>query len=118
MNKKYSHSRLWLYFTGFVFATVFVVFLFMSGIWILLFEAGIISKNPSDRNVPILAFSIGSIILGLIIAIFVGRLIIRPIQNISDAFDELSRGNFDVKVPEKERIAEIREMAKHFNTMV
>lgn len=56
-------------------------------------------------------------LLGTSVALFVGKLIIHPIQNISSAFDELSRGNFGVKVPENERIEEIREMAQHFNSM-
>ena len=62
-------------------------------------------------------FLLGSILLGTIIALFVGRLMIRPIQNISNAFDELSKGNFSVKIPTNERIAQIREMACHFNAM-
>lgn len=116
MSKK-NHSKLWLYFASLVFATVFLVFLIVSSVWLLLFELNIISNNPRDRHIPILVFCIGSIFLGAIIALFVGRLIIRPIQNISNAFDELSKGNFSVRVPEQEKIAEIREMAQRFNTM-
>lgn len=115
--RKQSHSKLWLYFASLVFATVFLVFLLVSGVWILLFEANVVSNNPLDRHIPILVFCVGSILLGAIIALFVGKLIIRPIQNISNAFEELSKGNFSVKVPEQEKIAEIREMAQRFNAM-
>lgn len=73
--------------------------------------------DPRDRHVPILVFTLGSILLGAVISLFVGRLIIRPVQNISNAFDELSKGNFSVKVPTNESIAEIREMTQHFNAM-
>lgn len=117
MNKKKSHSKLWLYFALLVFITIFMVFLLVGGIWLLLFETGVLPNNPLDRHIPIVLFSLGSILLGAILALFVGRLIIRPIENISDAFGELACGNFDVKVPENEKIAEIREMAKRFNTM-
>lgn len=117
MCKKKSHSKLWLYFALLVFATIFAVFLLITGFWFLLFEIGLLYDNPMDHHIPIVVFCLGSILLGAIIALFVGKLIIRPIQNISNAFDELSCGNFDVKVPENEKIAEIREMARHFNTM-
>lgn len=111
-------SKLWLYFAGLVFATVFIVFIIVCGIWFLLFELDILSANPLDRHMPILVFCLGSILLGAIIALFVGKVIIRPIQNISNAFDELSNGNFAVRVPEDEKIADIREMAQRFNAMV
>ncbi len=62
-------------------------------------------------------FALGSLLLGGIIDIYVGKLIIRPIQNMGNAFDELSKGNFDVKIRENERIMEIREMAQRFNAM-
>lgn len=116
MNKKH-HSRLWLYFSGIVFATGFVVSSIIVLIWLLLFEMNIIQTDPHIRKVPILLFLLSSLLLGAVVALFVGRLIIRPIQNISNAFDQLSRGNFDVKVPENERVEEIREMAQHFNSM-
>lgn len=117
MTDKRPHSKLWLYFTGIVFATVVGVFLLVSGVWLLLFELGVLSINPMERHIPILTFSVGSLLLGVTIALFVGKLIIVPIQNISNAFNELSKGNFSVKVPENERIAEIREMSQRFNAM-
>ena len=115
---KNPHSKLWLYFVSLIFTTVFIVFIIVSGIWLLLFELDVLSANPLDRHIPIVVFCLGSILLGVIVALFVGRLIIRPVQNISNAFDELSNGNFAVRVPEDEKIAEIREMAQRFNAMV
>lgn len=118
MTDKKPHSRLWLYFTGIVFATVLGVFLLISGVWLLLFELGVLSVSPLERHIPVLTFIAGSLLLGVTIALFVGRLIIVPIQNISNAFNELSKGNFSVRVPENEHIAEIREMSRRFNAMV
>lgn len=116
MNKK-RHSRLWLYFSGIVFSTVVAVFLIIAFIWLLLFEMNIIEADPHTRRIPIAMFLISSLLLGTVVSLFVGKLIIRPVQNISNAFDELSKGNFDVKVSENERIEEIREIAQHFNSM-
>lgn len=117
MNKKKPHSKLWLYFTGLILAAILAIFLIVFIAWLLLFQLGFIAESPTDRHIPILVFCISSLLLGVTIAIFVGKLIIVPIQNISNAFCELSRGNFSVKVPENERIAEIREISQRFNAM-
>lgn len=116
MNKK-AYSKLWLYFTIIVFSTIFIVFVLFTILWFLLFRLKIISVDPQIRHVPIVLFLFGSLILGCIIALFVGKLIILPIQNISNAFDALSKGDFSVKVPKDEKLTEIREMSERFNAM-
>lgn len=116
LNKK-PHSKLWLQFAGLVFATVLIVFIVIALLWFMLFELNIIDIDPRDRPIPILLLALGSLLLGTVIALYVGKLIVRPIQNIGNAFDELSQGNFDVKVSEDEKIMEIREMAQRFNAM-
>lgn len=117
MSRK-PHSKLWLYFTGVIFATIFGVFLFITLLWFVLYKLGITGIDPRVRHIPILVFALGSVLLGLVIALFVGKRIIRPVQNLSDAFDELSKGNFDIKIPENESVTEIREMTQRFNAMV
>ena len=116
MSKK-RHSDLWLRFAALVFATIFAVFAAITLGWYALFRLGLLEVDPFGRRIPILLLSLASLLLGTVIALYVGRLIVRPVQNISEAFDELSSGNFDVKVPENERLREIREMAQHFNAM-
>lgn len=117
MTRK-KHSALWLRFSLLVFSTVFAVFAVSMVCWWLLYRWGIASVDPFGRHIPpILSFALVSLLLGTVIALYVGRLIVRPVQNISEAFDQLASGNFDVKVPEKERLREIREMAQHFNAM-
>lgn len=117
MNKK-CQSKLWLRFTGLVFATVVGVFAFVTLIWLLLFKLEIITSDPHERRIPILILAFGSLLLGVVIALYVGRLIVHPVQNMSNAFNEVSKGNFDVKISEAEKITEIREMAQRFNAMV
>lgn len=112
-----KHSKLWLYLAGVVFVTIVVVFLLVSALWLALFELELIQIDPRDRHVPILVFALGSLLLGAVIAIYVGRTIVRPVQRIGNAFGELSKGNFNVKIPENEKIVEIREMAQRFNAM-
>lgn len=115
MLKKKKHSKLWMYFTGVVFATVCVVFLLISLLWQVLFSLGYLTVAP--HRAPLLILALGSLLLGTVIAVYVGKLIVRPVQNIGNAFDELSQGNFAVKISEKEKLAEIREMARRFNAM-
>lgn len=117
MLSKKPHSKLWLQFAGLVFATIFVVFIVVTLLWFMLFELNIIEVDPRNRHIPIVVFALGSLLLGTVIAVYVGKLIVRPVQNIGNAFAELSKGNFDIKVPENERIMEIREMAQRFNAM-
>ena len=115
INKKYS--ALWLRFAVLVFATIFAVFTAITLGWYVLFRCGLLTVDPFGRHVPILLLALVSLLIGTVIALYVGRLIVRPVQNISEAFDELSAGNFDVKVPENEKLREIREMEQHFNAM-
>lgn len=112
------HSRLWLYLTGIIFATVSGVFLLITLLWQVLYALGYSTIDPNQRHAPLFLFALGSLLLGSVIAIYVGRLIVRPVQNMGDAFDQLSRGNFDVAVAEDQQLSEIREMAQRFNAMV
>lgn len=112
-----KHSKLWLYLAGVVFVTIVAVFVIVSVLWLALFELELIQIDPRDRHVPILVFALGSLLLGAVIAIYIGRTIVRPVQRIGNAFGELSKGNFNVKIPENEKIGEIREMAQRFNAM-
>lgn len=116
MNKK-CKSRLWLYFTLLVFVTVSAGFLVIMAAWLLLFKLGVLSGSPFERRVPLALFGAISVTIGSVITMFVGRLLIRPVENISSAFDELSKGNFSVKVSENEKLREIREVAERFNAM-
>lgn len=114
MDKK-PHSRLWLYLTTLIFATICAVFLLISLLWTVLFRLGYITVAP--HRAPLFIFALGSLLLGTVIAVYVGKLIVRPVQKIGSAFDQLSRGNFDVKIPENEPLMEIREIAQQFNAM-
>lgn len=116
MNKK-KHSALWLRFAILVFSTILLLFTAITVVWLILFRFRVVSINPLGPVNPFLMLVFASLLLGAVIALYVGQLIVRPVQRISEAFDALSAGNFDVKVPEDEKLKEIREMARHFNAM-
>lgn len=116
-RKRFHHSTIWLYFAGVVFATIVAVFFVITALWLVLYALNIIPVDPHGRRIPLLLFFFGSLLLGGAVAVFVGKVIIRPIQKIGAAFTELSRGNFAVRVSEKEPIPEMREIARQFNAM-
>lgn len=116
MSKK-KHSTIWLRFAGIMFSTILIVFIFISLIWFLLYELNIININPQEKRIPLFLLLLCCLLLGGIIALYVGKVIINPIQRIGKAFHDLSEGDFSVKVPEDESIDEIRKIAKQFNAM-
>lgn len=116
MNKK-RHSTIWLRFTGIIFLTILGSFLIISLLWLILFSLNVIPINPLERKIPIILLFFGSILIGGIVAIYVGKVIIKPIQKMNEAFHEVSEGNFFVRIPENERLEGIKEMAKQFNAM-
>ena len=116
MSKK-RHSTIWLRFAGVVFVTILATFTLITTVWLLLYAFNVISVNPHERKIPVLLLFFGSLLLGGAVAVYVGKVIIKPIQKIGDAFHEVSEGNFSVRVSEDEKIDEICEMAKQFNAM-
>ncbi len=116
MNKK-NHSKLWIYFIGVVFGTVLLGGMLMLCLRYLLYYAGLSAFNPADGRFPVILIVPVSVIIGSVITLFVGRWIIYPIQTIRDAFSNLADGDFDVRVPENGKIAEIRNMEECFNAM-
>ncbi len=110
-----SHSNLWLCFTGVVFSTVVVISTCLFLLWVVFYKLGLTSINVMDFHYPFVSLLFGSMVLGFSLSVFVGRWVIRPLLTFCDAFDLLSGGDFSVRIPTSSRIAEIREMAEHFN---
>ncbi len=48
-----------------------------------------------------------TLLLAVILGLFMSRLISKPIQKITDAFDEISKGNFNVDIEKGSRIKEL-----------
>lgn len=112
------HRKMWLYFTGIIFATIFSVFLAISLLWTLLSHLGIGSADAEGRKAPILFFLLGSILLGFVVTICIGRMIIRPLQEFGKAFDEVARGNFEYRVAANAKFNEINAMGERLNDMI
>lgn len=118
MSRQCKHSKLWFYFTRMIFLALMAGFALLLLFWTILYYADIISINPFNRHIPVIMLTLGSIVIGGVVAVYVGRQIIKPMQKINDAFNELSKGNFDVRIENDTKVEEIKEIAKRFNAMV
>lgn len=118
MKNERPRSSLWFCLTGCVFGTVLTGASIMLLVWYLLYHFQVIAVNPIEQHIPFAIILPGSALVGSCITCLVGRLVIRPVQNISRAFQRLSQGDFSVRVPTDSRVVEIREMSEQFNAMV
>ncbi len=117
MPNRKRQSRLWFYFTLIIFFTVLIIFGLLLLLWVILYNAGVIQFEPALRSLNFVALLLASIIIGASVSLFVGRVIIRPIQDIEDGFSRLAEGDFSVRVPTDRGLADTREMAERFNSM-
>jgi signal transduction histidine kinase len=119
-KKSSKHSKLWLYFVMIVFAVLCVTFIIM-GLIIFIFmhlEIIVLSRDFQGRHFfPISSLLFLSIIVGTAVTLFVAKRIVKPITQLSQAVSEVAKGNFDIRLNEKERIKEIRELSQNFNAM-
>lgn len=123
MDKKTGKrkSHLWRHFSLLIFVSMLFVFASFFIFWLIVYWLGFTESSPYEllARQPL---SLGltlllSFFVGGVVAAFVGRRIIKPIQRINNAFDELSTGNFDIRIPTEEKIDEMRDIAEHFNQM-
>ena len=108
---------MWMYFTGVIFATIFAVFIITTLLWMIVSFVKSGEADIGNRKVPILFFLIGSILLGFIVTMCVGKVIIRPLREFTKAFDEIAGGNFDYKMQVNARFDVINKMAERLNAM-
>lgn len=118
-QKRARSSRLWLYLTMIVFIVVVCTLIIVAGVCLVVFEydAFSIGLSSLDSTEAIIIFLGGSLIIGSSITAFLGRFMIRHLQKISNAFEELASGNFEIRVPTNQRLDEIRNLSSRFNDM-
>lgn len=117
MRRK-KNRGLWWYFVSLVFVIILFFILIMSILAYLYFQIDnntTVHKNPFP---PILLLVLFSLVIGTSITIEVGRRILSPIKDFSNAANEIANGNFDIYLNESHRVNEISDVAHHFNIMV
>ena len=107
--------RLALIFFLLTLTTLIVTMLLAGALMMLLIQIGLIeSRRPL---VLVLAMAIASVLVGTVLARFASRAPIAAIVSFRDAAQAVARGDFSVRIREDFRIAELHDMAHHFNIM-
>lgn len=94
--------------------------IFFSAIVIsILYFFGIFSNSNADRSffLPLLLMVIISILLGLIVSIFIGKVFLKPLEELNKGLHEVAKGNFAIRVEEESSLKEVNDMLKNFNSM-
>lgn len=73
-------------------------------------------KQPVVPELLIVSFS--SLLVGLILAYFTGRILIAPIKKLRYAMADIANGNFDVQIEKSSWFDEVDDMYHYFNLMV
>lgn len=112
---KHRGIRIALIFSLLVFGILIVTMFATISLMMIGLHLGIIrSQEPKGILV---AFAFISVVLGTILSRHMGRRPINTIIEISEATKEIAKGNFDVRLNEEIRAAELRTMAQNFNRM-
>jgi signal transduction histidine kinase len=119
MIDRRQSGNLW----GTLIWTVFLIML-ASGVLMalltgIIIHLGYINFNRFHILWPILFAMVSSILIGTGITAIVGRKILAPITDLSEAAKEVAKGNFKVRLKkEHHRVRVLGEMAVNFNKMV
>ncbi len=102
--------------SSFIIFTIFVVYM-ISTILIGIILVNIGAFDVSGLFAVIFMFSLPCIIMGFIFSYIIKRIVFIPIIKMSQATQEVAKGNFDIRVDENIKVKEIHDMAKNFNSM-
>ncbi len=91
--------------------------LITAGIYIVLYMLGFIpSAALTPLILPVIVI-ISCMIIGTIMAVFVGKLFINPLRRLISANEEIGQGNFKVRLSEQTVIGELNNLMHSFNSM-
>lgn len=108
--------KLGFYFTLVVFAIMSASILLIAPVMALTTSRGYFAGM--DIMASFVVLYLLSMAAGVTISAIVGHRILKPILKFSRALKEVSAGNFQVQVPEDQRIEELSLMAANLNRMV
>lgn len=112
--RKYP-KRLSVMFSLLTFLTLTLTIIFSALLTLLLIRTGILVRQ--NRGIVFFVIALVSVLVGTIISNYAGRHPLTAIIAMSNATQEVARGNFDVSLDENIKIKELRDMAHNFNLM-
>ena len=108
-------KRLSVMFSLLTFLTLTLTIIFSALLTLLLIRTGILVRQ--NRGIVFFVIALVSVLVGTIISNYAGRHPLTAIIAMSNAAQEVARGNFDVSLDENIKIKELRDMAHNFNLM-
>lgn len=115
LRRQHSREKLPVFFSLAVFLIMISSMIFIGLITIVLSHLGLLKRV--SPLVLLLNFAVVSILIGTGLARMAGSRLLSPIIKISDAAQEIAKGNFSVRLSETSRICEIHSMTISFNHM-
>ena len=115
MNKPAHPTRLSVMFSLLILLTLTITIIFSALLTLFLIRVGILVQQ--NRGIVFLVIAVVSIFVGTIISNFAGRHPLTAIIAMSNATQEVAKGNFEVTLDESSHIKELRNMAHNFNLM-
>lgn len=112
---KRRRSGIILIFALGVFVIVTIAMLITGILSGVLYRLGLL-EEPHPMLL-VLVLGVVSILISTVLAGLMGRRGLSPIIRITRATQEITRGNYDIRLEENLRATEVREMARNFNLM-
>lgn len=115
--KKRKTPRLWMYFSVIVFLILVITLGIVYSVVNIAYDYNGGEYRYSISRLYILILLIISIFIGTLISVAVGRQILKPLIRMSRIFQDVAKGDFSVRLPEKSLIREVSDMSSSFNAM-
>ena len=116
-NGKSARSNLWLIFVAIVSAVMVIALILITTIMSVLFALGVIPTQQQMAPPLFIMLIVLSIILGVGMSLIIGRIILKPVDKLSNGLESVARGDFSIRLNEKTKVKEISRMYENFNAM-
>lgn len=110
-----NSNRISVMFSLLTILTLTLTLLVSAALVFLLAKTGILTSR--NRTVVLLLIAAVSIVIGTLLSKLASRKPIDAIVSISNATQEIAKGNFEVRLPEQVPAKELQDMAHNFNLM-
>ena len=117
MRKK-LFPQLWMYFAAITFLLMVVVLAVFVGLLVMINHFQLLAPEREGHLFPFYFIIFLSLVIGAALSFFVGKRILQPIGDLRQAMSNVSQGDFDVQLEEKQHVEDVRELYHDFNVMV
>jgi len=116
--KRFRFSSLWMAFAAITFFVLIATACLVVTVAFTMYQLGFWDTAHGNPNSPIAILLLLSTVIGGVLFLFVGKIFLRPIEQLNEAAKQVATGNFEAKITTHSRIMEINNMSASFNRMV